>query len=749
MTLVDGDAAEQLMSPLQQGAARRSLRTARDGGAICLLSVPDIRCGGCVSKIERALNARDDVASARVNLSLKRVQITPSGSRADPALFIAALDRLGFAASAADDATATPDPTGNGLLRATAVAGFGAMNIMLLSVAVWSGALGTTRDAFHLLSAMIAVPVVLYAGQPFFSSAWSALRVRRVNMDVPITLAVLLATVLSLAELLQGGEQLFFDAAVTLLFFLLGGRYLDQMMRERASSAINGLARLAPSGAMVRRPDGALAYVELEEVKPGDRLVVSAGEYVPVDAQVSEGSTDLDRSLITGEPLPVLASPGDMIEAGTLNLTGSVEAVALRPAAESFLAQMIRMQSEAERNRGTYERIANRAARLYAPVVHLMALLTFLSWLWTTDGDWQQALFVAISVLIITCPCALGLAVPVAHVVAAGRLMRMGVLMKDGAGIERLANIDAAVFDKTGTLTTGRPRLEPVIADVADLSAARGLAIRSSHPAAKAIAADLVAEPAAVVEQVQEVPGYGIEGRIDGRRARLGRGDWVAEIAGEPASSPTDPAFAFAGGAPIGFEVTETLRDGVHDTFDAFSRGGLDLVILSGDSRERVMHLSHDLVLTDICAGMKPADKVSYLENMRHEGRRPLMVGDGLNDAGALAAAHVSMAPSSASDAGRTAADFVFLRKGLDAVAATHRVACRTAAVVRQNFTLAICYNCIAIPLAVAGLVTPLIAALAMSASSILVIGNSLRLSASPEKLRHGTRRRRLKKAAT
>ena len=232
MTLVDGDAAEQLMSPLQQGEARRSLRTAADGATICMLSVPDIRCGGCVSKIERALNARDDVASARVNLSLKRVQITLSGSRSDPAAFIAALDRLGFAASPADNATASPDPTGNGLLRATAVAGFGAMNIMLLSVAVWSGALGATREAFHLLSALIAVPVVLYAGQPFFTSAWSALRVRRVNMDVPIALAVLLATALSLAELLRGGEELFFDAAVTLLFFLLGGRYLDQMMRD-------------------------------------------------------------------------------------------------------------------------------------------------------------------------------------------------------------------------------------------------------------------------------------------------------------------------------------------------------------------------------------------------------------------------------------------------------------------------------------------------------------------------------------
>lgn len=749
MTLVDGDAAEQLMSPLQQGEARRSLRTAADGATICMLSVPDIRCGGCVSKIERALNARDDVASARVNLSLKRVQITLSGSRSDPAAFIAALDRLGFAASPADNATASPDPTGNGLLRATAVAGFGAMNIMLLSVAVWSGALGATREAFHLLSALIAVPVVLYAGQPFFTSAWSALRVRRVNMDVPIALAVLLATALSLAELLRGGEELFFDAAVTLLFFLLGGRYLDQMMRERARSAVSGLARLAPKGAMVQQPDGALAYVELEEVKPGDRIVISPGEYVPVDAQVTEGSTDLDRSLITGEPLPVLASPGDMIEAGTLNLTGSVEAVALRPATESFLAQMIRMQSEAETNRGTYERIADRAARLYAPVVHLMALLTFVGWLWVADGDWQRALFIAISVLIITCPCALGLAVPVAHVVAAGRLMRMGVLMKDGAGIERLAGIDAAVFDKTGTLTTGRPRLEPVIADVADLAAAKGLAGRSSHPVARAIAADLVAGPTAAVEQVQEVPGYGIEGRIDGCLARLGRGDWVAEIASEPASSQTDPAFAFAVNAPISFVVTETLRDGVQETLDAFSQAGLDLVILSGDSRERVMRMSHDVGLADVCAGMKPADKVAYLEKMRHQGRRPLMVGDGLNDAGALAAAHVSMAPSSASDAGRTAADFVFLREGLDAVAATHSVACRTAAVVRQNFALAICYNCIAIPLAVAGLVTPLVAALAMSASSILVIGNSLRLNASPERLRHGTWRPNFEKAAT
>ncbi len=718
--------------PLDLAQTRASVRRLANGQGQILLSLPGIRCGGCVASIERALNARSDVASARVNLTLRQASITLDRPDVDPQPIIATLASIGFVATPAEtggSGDGSTDATGGQLLRAMAVAGFGAANIMLLSVGVWAGAEGPTRETFHIVSALIAVPVVAYAGQPFFRSALGALRARRTNMDVPIALGVLLALALSLYESLRGGEHVFFDAAVTLLFFLLGGRYLDHLMRMRARSAVAGLARLSPRGAMVRRSDGTLSYVALDAVAPDAILSIAPDERVPVDAEILEGATDLDRSLVTGEAMPVPAGPGDALEAGTLNLTGSILARALRTADESFLAQMIRMQGAAETGRGAYVRIADRAARLYAPVVHTFALATFVGWMAATGGDWRTSAFVAISVLIITCPCALALAVPVAHVVAAGRLMRMGILMKDGGALERLAEIDRAVFDKTGTLTTGRPAVGAVPGDPATRAAIKALALHSVHPAARAIAARLPELPGELREACER-PGFGVEGIVEGRRARLGRADWVAGIAEVPAGVPS-PAFAFEGGSACAFDLVETLRPGAQEAVARFQASGIPVAMLSGDIAARADRMARELGIAEVRHGATPADKIEALETLRRAGHRALMVGDGLNDAAALAAAHVSMAPASASDAGRTAADFVFLRESLDAVPATWRVACDTARIVRQNFALAIAYNCIAIPLAVAGMVTPLIAALAMSASSILVTLNALRLNRS------------------
>ncbi len=715
---------------LDRAEVQAAVRPLADGHGRIVLLVPGIRCGSCVARIERELNARGDVASARVNLTLRQASVTLAAPGTDPLPLIAALAALGFPAAPADmgdAADASRDATGAGLLRAMAVAAFGAMNIMLLSVGVWSGADEETRATFHLVSALIGVPVVAYAGRPFFRSALGALRAGRTNMDVPISIGVVLALALSLAETLRGGEHVFFDAAVALLLFLLAGRYLDHLMRERARSAVTGLARLSPRGAMVRKDDGSLRYAALADVPVGAMLSIGPDERVPVDVEIVEGATDLDRSLVTGEAAPVAAGPGDTLEAGTLNLTGTIAARTLRTAEASFLAQMIQMQGRVESGRGHYVRIADRAARLYAPVVHTLALATFAGWLVATGGDWQRAAFVAISVLIITCPCALGLAVPVAHVVAAGRLIRMGILLKDGGALERLAEIDCAVFDKTGTLTTGTPQVAAVPRDPAVRGAVKALAQRSAHPAARAIAARL-ADPSAPLSDVTEHPGFGIEGVIDARRARLGRAAWVADIATVPPGARS-PAFAFEGGTAVSFDLIETLRPGAHDALAAFRARGIPVSMLSGDIADRAGRVARDLGIAEILHGATPADKIAALDDLRGKGHRALMVGDGLNDVAALAAAHVSMAPATAADASRTVADVIFLRERLDAVPAAWRIARDTARVVRQNLALAVIYNAVAIPLAVAGWVTPLIAALAMSGSSILVTVNALRLN--------------------
>ena len=734
------------VEPASAAEMRAEICVDPSGTGSIRFAVANLRCGGCVATIERVLGARADVMVARVNLTLRQLVITLPQPETDLGPIIEALAALGFPVTPVSSLDGSGVNAGDadeagisqGLIRALAVAGFGAANIMALSVGSWAGADGALRTTFHWLSAAIAVPVVIYAGRPFFASAWTALRGWRVNMDVPIALAVGLTLLLSLFETISGGEHVFFDAAVSLLFFLLVGRTLDHLMRDRARSAVTGLVRLAPRGASVCQPDGSLAWTPIAGVRPGDVLAIAPGARVPVDCCIMEGTTDLDRSLVTGESVSVAARPGDTLEAGTLNLTGTIAARVLRPASQSFLAQIIAMQGAAENGRGRYMRIADRMARLYAPAVHLAALMTFSGWLVATDGDWRRALFVAISVLIITCPCALGLAVPVAHVVAAGRLLRMGVLMKDGSALERLAEIDSAVFDKTGTLTTGTPVIADVSIGKADREGTLALARASGHPAARAIARYLegpvvtASGPATAdaVADIEEVPGNGVEGFVGGRRARLGRAAWVGEIAMVPAGMD-GPVFGFQGQPAVAFALLETLRPGALKAVRIFQAGGIPVAILSGDAQARVVRVAAALHIADVTTETSPADKIAWLESRRHAGRRVLMVGDGLNDAPALAAAHVSMAPASASDAGRTAADFIVLRDGFDGIPQAWHTARDTAKIVRQNFIAAFGYNIITIPLAVAGMVTPLMAAVAMSASSIIVVANALRLNGS------------------
>ncbi len=681
--------------------------------------------------IEKTLRELPQIDAVRVNLTNRRIEIRTLRQDSDLDGILSVLARIGHPATlidAADQQDTGKDAIGSAMLRAIAVAGFGAMNVMLLSVSVWSGADGAMRGLFHVLSAMIAVPIVAYSGRFFLISAWTALRSGRMNMDVPIALALVMALGLSLFETLRNGEDVFFDAALTLTFFLLIGRYLDHRMRCRARNAMAGLSKLSVKTALEVRTGGQVHPVAAADILPDMVLRIPAGERMPVDVRVLRGSTDLDRALVTGESLPISAAPGDEIEAGAMNLTGPIDVLALRHVSDSFVADMTRMLATAEEGRGRYVRIADRVSRIYAPLIHILAASTFLGWVLAT-GDWQRSAFIAISVLIITCPCALALAVPVAHVVAAGRLMRDGILMKDGSALERLAQIDQVTFDKTGTLTQGmsmpRTNLKMETQTVAALAELAG---SSTHPAARAIAESLPPPPENL-GNITETPGFGVEGLLpDGRRARLGRASWVREIASEDCSGE-GPAFCLEAAPMMRVPLRETLRADAEIAVAALMEAGIPCEILSGDGDGPVTRIATRLGGLNCLYELDPAGKVGRLQALAKAGHRVLMVGDGLNDTPALAAAHVSMSPASATDAGRAAADFVFLRPSLQAVPVALRLARRTARVVRQNFGLAVLYNCVAIPLAIAGYVTPLVAAIAMSSSSILVVANSLRLN--------------------
>ncbi|MCO5093546.1 cation-translocating P-type ATPase [Bosea sp. (in: a-proteobacteria)] len=714
---------------LSSDELRHAARSLGDGTAQVELSVPGVHCGACIHTVERGLSRLDGVVSARVNLSTRRVSVRFREDKMPP--LAETLSGLGYPPHLFDETSISGrERTLTELLRAVAISGFAAGNVMLLSVSVWSGADGATRDLFHWVSALIALPTLAFAGRVFYRSAWNALSHGRMNMDVPIAIGVTLAYAMSLYETFNHAEHAYFDAAVTLLFFLLIGRTLDHVMRDRARSAVMGLARLAPRGAIVIAPDGSREYRPAGEIEPGTRLAIAAGERICVDARVTAGASELDCSLVNGESWPRRVEPGAHVQAGTLNLTGPLTLEATARAEDSFLAEMVRMMEAAEGGRTRYRRIADRVSSLYAPVVHLTAFLTFLGWV-AIDGDWHKAITIAVAVLIITCPCALGLAVPIVQVVAARRLFERGVMVRDGSAMERLVEADTVVFDKTGTLTAGRPWLSNLAEiEPAMLAIAAGLGAHSRHPLSQAIMQAAAGQAGADdFEEISEIPGFGVEGRAHGSVWRLGRAGWALGRGEEiVATDRSGTILARDGRACAAFRFEDVPRTDAAQAIRALRQAGKAVEMLSGDTQAACRQVAENLGISRYAAALLPSEKVARIAEMAADGHRTLMVGDGLNDAPALAAAHVSMAPATAADIGRNAADFVFLHDSLEAVPFAIVISERAGQLIRQNIGLAIVYNIIAVPIAILGHVTPLIAAVAMSGSSLLVIGNALRL---------------------
>ena len=700
------------------------------------LVVEGMHCGNCIRKVERTLQALPGVTAARVNLSNGRAHVTTTPLGADVETLVEAVRSVGFKSYELVD-VATPDHAAQDAdyLRRLGVSGFAASNIMLMSVAVWAG-IASDMDAslktlFHWLSALVALPAVAYAGQPFFRSAVRALRARQLNMDVPISLGVLLATGMSLYQTMRGSDQVYFDAAVTLLFFLLVGRYLDLAMRARATGAAQNLLGLRATAATVVGADGTTQRLPTREVAPGMRVLVAAGERIPVDARVIGGAAEIDESLITGESRPRHVQMGDLVYSGTVSISGTLTTEATAREDNTLLADISRLMATAEQARGRYVRLADRAAQLYAPAVHLLGASTFAGWMLLGYG-WEPALTAAVAVLIITCPCALALAVPAVQVVASGRLFRGGVILKAADGLERMAEIDTVIFDKTGTLTLGEPRLiNGADVDDATLGRAAGLAIASRHPYARAVVGAAKARGIAVASlpDVTELAGAGLRHVGPAGETRLGSASFCdAQALGDAASAST-LWFREPDGRMTALRFADPLRSDTREVVRRLADAGLNIEILSGDGRAAVEAAARDAGIAEWRAEMRPADKIARIDALKAQGRKVLMIGDGLNDAPALAAGHASLSPSSAADISQTAADAVFQSERLAPIIEILRVAHGAHRRALENFAISIGYNFIFVPLAVVGLATPLIAAIAMSASSIAVTANALRLA--------------------
>ena len=700
------------------------------------------------------------VTDARLNFTNRRLHVAWADGALEPARIIETLEANGYRGHPFVPLRAEEEEAAEArrLTRYLAVAGFAAMNIMLLSVSVWSGnatdITPETRDFFHWASALIALPAAAYAGQPFFRSAWRALRARSLNMDVPITVGVTLALAMSVIETANHAKAAYFDSAIMLLFFLLVGRTLEHAMRRKTRAVAGNLAALKADTAH-RFAGDEVVSVPVAALEAGDRLLVRPGERVPADGTVQSGHSEIDESLITGETAPRAVTAGATVYAGSLNYSGALTLNVTAAGGAALIDEIERLLEKAAGAKSRTIRLADRAARVYAPMVHVTAALTAAGWL-LAGASLHDAIVTAIAVLIITCPCALSLAIPAVQVVASGALFKSGVIVNAGDAIERLAEADTVVFDKTGTLTLPEPRVVNAGAIDADLlQMAARLALSSRHPLALALAREASA-PTPFEGAIEEARA----GRA--RRGRRRRGaprqrrilqacattplipaqagiqsqdreisdvrPWVPACAGTNENGNGASQIYFAhGDKRTRIEIAQKLRPDAADVVQALRGLGLDLHILSGDRDDAVAPVARDLGIAHWQGGLTPAEKIVFIEALKAEGRRVLMVGDGLNDAPALAAAHVSLSPVSAADLTQAQADAVFLGDRLKPVQEAVAVARRSRRLMTENLWFAAIYNTIAVPIAIAGLVTPLIAALAMSGSSITVTLNALR----------------------
>ena len=698
------------------------------------LLVKGIHCASCIQLIENALHNQKEVIFARVNMSTERLTITWKGKKERADALATIVKKLGYQVKICDATNhhEGSSPQESFLLRCIAISGFSMGNLMMISIALWSSDMKTmgmaTQDFFHLISAIIALPTILYAGSPFFYSAWSVLKERHTNMDVPISLAVILASSMSVIEALNHGEHVYFDSAIMLLFFLLIGRYLDIRAKGKArKSAQDLLSMLHGTATILDNNNNTSSVIPIRSLREGMIVFVAVGENIPADGVVSQGATELDMSLITGETLPHPVKKGDKVFAGTTNLATPIQLTVSKASDSSLLSDIVKLMEKAEQNQSHYVRLADKAAKLYTPIVHTLGLLTFLGWWLIMKQPWQPSLLHAITVLIITCPCALGLAVPVVQVLASSRLMQKAILLKSGDALEKLSTIDTVVFDKTGTLTIGKPSLQQGHHTQKELQLAASLASHSKHPLSKALY-HTYDDKLLNIQHIEEIAGKGIQATIDGKIVKLGNKEWCGDTS-EDNSPALELWLAQEEKKPIKFTFSDSLRSDAKQVIEKFQHANIQTILLSGDRKEAVTHIAHTLGIQQQHAKFSPTEKCHFLETLKKHGSHILMVGDGLNDAPSLATADISISPSTAMDITQNTADIVFQGEKLSPIIHAWETAKNANRLVKQNFTLAVLYNLIAIPLAVTGHVTPLIAAIAMSSSSLIVICNSFRLN--------------------
>lgn len=703
------------------------------------LAIDGMHCAACVWLIESILQKQDAVVLARVNLSKKYLHLKWRGDAEYGNKLVLLIHEIGYKLFPFDEKILAEEEKkyNQELLKCLAVAGFGAGNVMLFSSILWFSdlkAMGSVIvDFMHFFSALIALPVIIYAARPFFYSAFKALKAKSLNMDLSISVAIFLACVVSLIESFRSADIVYFDSAVMLIFFLLIGRYLDFRARKRAFAIATEFSLLSASFARLIEDNGNIKIIASKDIKQGMNLLVVAGDKIPADAIILEGESEIDTAIITGETLPRAVLRDSELFAGTINISAPLKIKVTKSPDKSLLKDIIKIVEEVETQKNKYVRIADRLARLYTPMVHGLALFTFALWYFFFKETFEVGLMNATAVLIITCPCALALAVPIVQTITISSLIKRGILAKSGEALEQINEIDAMVFDKTGTLTIGRPTLVDVIGLNKELNAeekkfylklAASLAQKSRHPIATALTNAWDGERFNL--EVKEEQGLGLSAKYFDDEVRLGRSTFAFVKTTHNLS--TTNSFLKYKNTEVLFTFQDRLKADAINVIAQLKQQNKKIILLSGDNKNIVEKVAQELGISEFKAEQTPLQKVEFLRELK-KSQKIMMVGDGLNDAPSLAIADVSISFAKAADISQTAADVIVQGENLTPILYLFNLSKRSIYLIRQNLILALIYNLFALPFAIMGYVTPLIAAIAMSSSSILVLLNSLRIN--------------------